>query len=69
MSQITQIYLKKITRCYVPLKETSGAEMAPQWSHFHVHRLAPIQEKVPLRSHFGSTFFSARVEIDPRTRY
>ena len=24
------------------LKEKSGAEMSPQWSHFHVHRMAPI---------------------------
>ncbi len=24
------------------LKEKSGAEMAPGWSRFHVHRMAPI---------------------------
>ncbi len=24
------------------LKEKGGAEMAPQWSHFHVHRMAPF---------------------------
>ncbi len=24
------------------LKEKSVAEIAPQWSHFHVHRMAPF---------------------------
>ncbi len=45
---------------HISLKETCGAEMASQWSHFHVHRMAPIQggatpffQKVPVRSHFG----------------
>ncbi len=34
------------------LKEKSGAEMAPGWSRFHVHRMAPF------RYRFSTVFFS-----------
>ncbi len=36
------------------LKEKSGAEMAPGWSCFHVHRMAPIL--VPFKYHFAKWY-------------
>ncbi len=37
----------------VRLKEKSGAEMNPRWSHFHVHRM---EKMAPLKQ--GGTVFS-----------
>ncbi len=28
---------------YISLKDKIGASMAPQWSNFHVHRMAPFK--------------------------
>ncbi len=57
------------------LKEKSGAEMAPQWSHFHVqtwllrkkwlhfNKVEPFFQTAPQWRHFDSTFFSVCVYL------